>query len=513
MTSSAAASALGKIANEAALEALQKAFAAGKTQQSMVDGLLACANQLLANGKGAQAGAAFKQVADLKTAKDHVRTAAAQGQMRSAGNNALGLVLNGIAGDDAPVQLAALQLARDLKDPTATEALANLVGKVKPAVQFALVQVLVQRGDPAGAPALIALAKGDDVTLRYADAFDACGALLPAAEIRVALREATRSTDAQVKTAGIRALCGSRDSELLPDILELANKSQETSVRSQAIRGYVRLVTEEEAKLSPGEKAALLKPILNVAQRQEEKWAVLAGLATIPNTEALDLVMPMVEQAGLQAEAGQAAIQIAGALRGSHPTVARAALKKIVAATPDANRRKTAETLLAQMDAMADFITAWQMAGPYEESGKGHDMLFNTAFAPEKPGSNVSWRLMATGTSAQMPFLMDILKAMGGEQKVAYVRTRIFSPAAQAARMELGTDDGVKAWLNGKLVHSHNIARPIVVGADKVNVELKEGWNDLMMKITQNSMGWEFCARMVNTDGSRIEGIRFGVPE
>ena len=103
---------------------------------------------------------------------------------------------------------------------------------------------------------------------------------------------------------------------------------------------------------------------------------------------------------------------------------------------------------------------------------------------------------------------MDLLKPIGGEQCVAYVRTYAYSPQEQPARLELGTDDGVKVWLNGVLVHAYNVARPLQIGSDKVNVNLKTGWNTLVMKITQNNLGWEFCARVVQPDGSHLDGLQ-----
>jgi len=101
-----------------------------------------------------------------------------------------------------------------------------------------------------------------------------------------------------------------------------------------------------------------------------------------------------------------------------------------------------------------------------------------------------------------------LLKALGGEQCVAYARTSICSEQEQPAVLELGTDDGVKVWLNGKLVHANNVARPLAVGSDKAPVSLKAGWNTLLLKITQNNLGWEYCARLVRPDGSRLEGLR-----
>jgi hypothetical protein len=38
---------------------------------------------------------------------------------------------------------------------------------------------------------------------------------------------------------------------------------------------------------------------------------------------------------------------------------------------------------------------------------------------------------------------------------------------------------------------------------------LKQGWNLLLLKITQNNQGWAFCARFVAPDGSPLEGLQF----
>jgi hypothetical protein len=102
-----------------------------------------------------------------------------------------------------------------------------------------------------------------------------------------------------------------------------------------------------------------------------------------------------------------------------------------------------------------------------------------------------------------------LLKILGGEQCVAYARTRVYSQQNQPCLFELGTDDGVKLWVNGELVHAHNIARPLQPGSDKVKAALKAGWNDLLLKVTQNNLGWEFCVRLVKPDGSHIDGLQF----
>jgi hypothetical protein len=79
--------------------------------------------------------------------------------------------------------------------------------------------------------------------------------------------------------------------------------------------------------------------------------------------------------------------------------------------------------------------------------------------------------------------------------------------------LEIGSDDGVKVWLNDKLIHAHNTFRGLTPGSDKVKVTLKAGWNPLLLKVTQLNQGWEFCARFVKPDGSAIENLRFDASE
>jgi hypothetical protein len=74
----------------------------------------------------------------------------------------------------------------------------------------------------------------------------------------------------------------------------------------------------------------------------------------------------------------------------------------------------------------------------------------------------------------------------------------------------MGSDDGIKAWLNGKLVHAKNSPRAAIPYTDKVRIKLKAGWNPLLLKITQNNVPWEFCARITTSRGSGqpVPGVR-----
>ena len=96
----------------------------------------------------------------------------------------------------------------------------------------------------------------------------------------------------------------------------------------------------------------------------------------------------------------------------------------------------------------------------------------------------------------------------GADNAAAYLRSSIWSDKQQNATLELGSDDGVKVWLNGQLVHANNVIRPTEPGQDKAPVTLKEGWNPLLVKLTQGGGQWALSVRFGSPDGGKIEGLK-----
>jgi hypothetical protein len=335
--------------------------------------------------------------------------------------------------------------------------------------------------------------------------------------VRAALHAAVQDTNAEVRAAALRALGDTIDAELFPDLVKAACQTPEENLRTLAIAACVRVATREESiKLPNAQKLTAFGDILAAKPSVEQKRLVLAGLGEIPDAQALQLAEPLLAEAAVQNEAGRAIIKIAPAL--ADTDVARAALKKALAGVQDAAARRAAEAALKDLEARADYILAWQVAGPYRQEGKNYAALFDIPFAPEipvlapgaaaPPAEAVKWQPLAPSTDPARPWSMDLLKALGGEQCVAYARTWIHADQEQRARLELGSDDGNKVWLNGQLVHANNTARPLTPGSDKAEVTLKAGWNPLLLKITQNDSAWEFCARFLKLDGSHLDGLR-----
>ncbi|MEI6219435.1 MAG: chitobiase/beta-hexosaminidase C-terminal domain-containing protein, partial [bacterium] len=155
---------------------------------------------------------------------------------------------------------------------------------------------------------------------------------------------------------------------------------------------------------------------------------------------------------------------------------------------------------LFDLAANEGMIDKWLVSGPYTEQGKDFTALFDVVFPPETGGGE--WKPAPGGDVkfAEIP-------GMGGDSRVAYLKTQLFSEKAQKATLLVASDDGVKVVLNGKLVHGINVGRACG-NPDSVDVSLNEGWNPLLLKVTQGGYGWEAWVKVRNAAGEPLEKMR-----
>lgn len=91
---------------------------------------------------------------------------------------------------------------------------------------------------------------------------------------------------------------------------------------------------------------------------------------------------------------------------------------------------------------------------------------------------------------------VDLLAVYGElEYVVAYAWAEIPAPEAQSVLLGIGSDDGVKVWLNGELVHEKWEGRGVTPDQDLVPVTLRSGTNSLLLKVQNMQMGWGFACR------------------
>jgi WD40 repeat protein/serine/threonine protein kinase len=66
----------------------------------------------------------------------------------------------------------------------------------------------------------------------------------------------------------------------------------------------------------------------------------------------------------------------------------------------------------------------------------------------------------------------------------AYALIRIYSPHRQNVAVLVGSDDGVRVWLNGQQIHEARQERKAVPETDAVPATLVAGWNTLLARVT-----------------------------
>jgi HEAT repeat protein len=316
-----------------------------------------------------------------------------------------------------------------------------------------------------------------------------------------AAQTATRDPDGELAKEAVRVLAQWPNAAPAAGLLELARGSADPALQVLALRGCIQVAGQEP---DAAKRLEMLRRAMAAASRAEEKKQALGQIGQIPTEEALRTVLAELAEPGLANEAGLAAMTIAEKLAAANPKLAAEVAGQVLAQCKTADIVKRAWAIRGKPAVAGPFIQDWLVCGPYRQAGLASALaLFDVAFAPEKPGQSVEWKAMPRGDIANLGELFpDQMNC------VAYLKTRVVAPQDCDAALLLGSDDGVKAWLNGVVVHGNNIDRGLVADQDMAPIRLKQGPNDLMLKITQGGGGWAGCARITGMDGKPIQGLR-----
>ena len=123
----------------------------------------------------------------------------------------------------------------------------------------------------------------------------------------------------------------------------------------------------------------------------------------------------------------------------------------------------------------------WYMAGPFYTPKK--DKSFSYAFPPEKgvdlakPMGSLRWAAKAQFTDGMVHQLS------AGSNGSIYLYRTITVRAKQNITGYFGSDDGIVVWLNGRKVLSKDVSRGPGENQDKARLSLRQGQNQLLLKI------------------------------
>jgi CubicO group peptidase (beta-lactamase class C family) len=112
-------------------------------------------------------------------------------------------------------------------------------------------------------------------------------------------------------------------------------------------------------------------------------------------------------------------------------------------------------------------------------------------------GREYSWRVISIRED-----VVDLSRIFGQkEQVVAYAWVEIEMSAPASAQLGLGSDDAVKVWLNGELVHRNMHGRAVGIDDEVVSVRLHAGKNRLLLKVQNDDGPWGSCCRLLGPAG------------
>jgi len=245
----AAARALGKIGNQPATRALQRALpnVSAANQLAFCEGLFRCAEALVAQGHQDQAIEIYDQLRKLD-APHQVRGGALRGAILTRGKDGIALLREHLRSKDYIMFSAAVQTAQELPDAEVTQALTAELNRLPADNQILIIQTLGKRADASASPALFALAGNSEKSVRLA-AIKSLAEIGHSSAVPV-LAELLNDTDSDISQAAQESLAALPGRQADDAVMAMLNSSQ-TGQRLAALEliGRRRMTTSIPALL------------------------------------------------------------------------------------------------------------------------------------------------------------------------------------------------------------------------------------------------------------------------
>jgi tetratricopeptide (TPR) repeat protein len=148
-------------------------------------------------------------------------------------------------------------------------------------------------------------------------------------------------------------------------------------------------------------------------------------------------------------------------------------------------------------------LSEFWVAGPYPE-----DLM--ASFPPEAqpdpsrpipapaapradPPALPRWRSEVTDVSGYL----DLAACFDGREHIsAYALAYVYSKTEQEVALLTGSDDGVRLWVNGQLIHHNPAVRFAVPDQDHIPAKLRRGWNTVLAKVVNDIGGHGLFLRL-----------------
>lgn len=155
------------------------------------------------------------------------------------------------------------------------------------------------------------------------------------------------------------------------------------------------------------------------------------------------------------------------------------------------------------LDLLPGAKSYWYLAGPFPAP---QDDLFDHIFGPEE-----GLDLARTFTDAKRAWTYDAsikegeIKSLPGGPNAVYVGRQIYVPTQRDVQVSLGSDDGIRVYVNGAEAYSNRIDRGALPDQDRVTLSLRAGRNDVVFKVVNTGGPGAFYGA-APVDLSRLNG-------
>jgi hypothetical protein len=152
---------------------------------------------------------------------------------------------------------------------------------------------------------------------------------------------------------------------------------------------------------------------------------------------------------------------------------------------------------------------------PGEGSTRALDrqQLPDEAYLRPRPGDRVpvlgGERVWQEHRSAAAVVDFNAVTGRATASSVAYAVCYLDSDRARdGLRLQIGSDDLARVYLNGREIYQCPEPRPLETLDTVGPLSLNQGINVLVLKVVNETGNWEGCARLLDNEGRPAEGVR-----
>jgi HEAT repeat protein len=278
--------------------------------------------------------------------------------------SAIPALLTAAGGTDAKVRTAAVSKLGELAGPGELPRLLDLLKNAKSpedleATEQALSAVCLKAAKPDACVTQVETRLAESQPAQKCALLRVLGAVGGTNALR-GVRSAVNDPNVEVHAAAIRVLGGWSTADAATDLLEVAKAATSPTDKMICLRGYLALAGH--ADLPTDQQLAMCRQAATLVQKDEEKKLLLAALGGIASIEALDLIMPYMDDSATKAEACTAVVDISDKLLKRSDSAKLAPqlidpLEKATHAASSAELVKRAQDLLNQARSKAEAKT------------------------------------------------------------------------------------------------------------------------------------------------------------